>query len=231
MAYSHSKLKTMPESKTQPIRIALVDDQELFIESLSVLLSNVPDTIEVVWCARSGEEALERIQEQLPDVVLLDYFFRGKTLDGGETCRLIREAFPAVGVLMLSVSCDMSVIRESLQKGALGYVSKEISKKELIQAIQSVANGQYYLDQTALQEVIQAVVQPSAKLSKSVLTPREIEVARLYVKGPSIREIGASLFISEDTVESHIKNIRAKTGASSRYDVGEFLKQHDLWTE
>lgn len=221
----------MPEPLTQPIRIALVDDQELFIESLSALLSNVRDMVEVVWSARSGEEALERSRDEAPDVMLLDYFFRGKTLDGGETCRLIREQFPSIGVLMLSVSCDMSVIRESLQKGALGYVSKEISKNELLQAIQQVASGHYYLDRTALHEMIQAVVQPSPKQPKSVLTPREVEVARLYAKGPAIREISTTLFISEDTVESHIKNIRAKTGASSRYEVGEFLKQHDLWIE
>ena len=221
----------MPEPIIAPIRIALVDDQELFIESLSALLSNVQNVVEVVWSARSGEEALERISQRVPDVILMDYFFRGRALDGGETCRMIREQFPEVEVLMLSVSCDMSVIRESLQKGALGYVSKEISKNELMQAIQCVANGQYYLDRTALHEMIQAVVQPSPKLPKTVLTPREVEVARLYAKGPSIKEISGSLFISEDTVESHIKNIRAKTGASSRYEVGEFLKQHDLWIE
>jgi DNA-binding NarL/FixJ family response regulator len=221
----------MPEPTVPAIRVALVDDQELFIESLSALLGNVRDMVEVVWSARSGEDALAYTRKQAPDVILMDYFFRGKTLDGGETCRMIREQFPAVGVLMLSVSCDMSVIRESLQKGALGYVSKEISKKELIQAIQYVAGGHYYLDRTALHELIQAVVQPSPKLPKSVLTPREIEVARLYAKGPAIREISTTLFISEDTVESHIKNIRAKTGASSRYEVGEFLKQYDLWIE
>lgn len=221
----------MPEPVTTPIRIALVDDQELFIESLSALLSNVSDVVEVLWSARSAEEALERIGKETPDVVLMDYFFRGKTLDGGEACRIICEQFPHVGVLMLSVSCDMSVIRESLQKGALGYVSKEISKNELIQAIQSVSNGHYYLDKSSLSELIRAVVQTPVKQPKSVLTPREVEVARLYAKGPSIREISSTLFISEDTVESHIKNIRAKTGATSRYDVGEFLKQHDLWIE
>lgn len=220
----------MPEPvANQPIRIALVDDQELFIESLTALLSNVRNTVEVVWNARSAEEALEKIRTEPPDVVLMDYFFRGKALDGGEACRIIRELFPQVGVLMLSVSCDLSVIRESLQKGALGYVSKEISKNELIQAIQQVAAGHYFLDRSALHELIQAVVQPSPKSLKSVLTPREVEVARIYAKGPSIREISTTLFISEDTVESHIKNIRAKTGAASRYDVSEFLKQHDLW--
>ena len=156
----------MPEPTVPPIRIALVDDQELFIESLSALLSNVREIVDVVWSARSGEEALEHTGRQAPDVILMDYFFRGKTLDGGETCRMIREQFPSVGVLMLSVSCDMSVIRESLQKGALGYVSKEISKNELIQAIQYVANGHYFLDRTALHELIQAVVQPSPKLPK-----------------------------------------------------------------
>lgn len=221
----------MPEPGTIPIRIALVDDQELFIESLSALLGNVRDVVEVVWSARSPEEAMENIRRQMPDVLLMDYFFRGKTIDGGEACRMIREQFPTVGVLMLSVSCDMSVIRESLQKGALGYVSKEISKNELLQAILQVAAGHYFLDRSALHELIQAVVQPPLKSPKSVLTPREVEVARIYAKGPSIREISASLFISEDTVESHIKNIRAKTGASNRYEVGEFLKQHDLWIE
>ncbi|MBL7779914.1 MAG: response regulator transcription factor [Saprospiraceae bacterium] len=219
----------MPETSIAPITIGLADDQELFIESLSALLSNARDVVEVVWSARSAEDALELIRQQPPDVVLMDYFFRGRPLDGGEACRIIREEFPEVGVLMLSVSCDMSVIRESLQKGALGYVSKEVSKNELIQAIQQVANGQYYLDRTALRELIQAVVQPAPKMPKSVLTPRELEVARVYVKGAAIREIAGALFISEDTVESHIKNIRAKTGASSRYEVGEFLKQHDLW--
>lgn len=217
----------MPDSLT-PLRIALVDDQELFIESLQALFNTAETPLEVIWSARCGEEALEKAREQLPDVVLMDYFFKGKVLDGGETTRLLTEEHPEIKVLMLSVSCDLSVIRESLQKGATGYVSKEVSKQELLRAIQEVARGAYFLDQTAMQEVIGLLVK---KMPKSLLTRREIEVAKLYMVGKQIKEIAGDLYISEDTVESHIKNIRAKTGASSRYEVAEYLKKLGLADE
>lgn len=204
------------------LRIALVDDQELFIDSLGALFSTASGEVEVLWSARSGEEALEQVRLQQPDVILMDYFFKGRTLDGGETTRLILESYPNIGILMLSVSCDMAVIRESLQKGALGYASKEISKSELLRAIQAVARREYYLDQATLREVIGSLLK---KMPKTVLTRRELEVAQQYVIGRQIREIASGLFISEDTVESHIKNIRAKTGASSRYEVAEYLKR------
>ena len=112
----------------------------------------------MIWSARSGEKSLLKIREQQPEVLLLDYFFKGKTLDGGETCRLLLEEFPKLGILLLSVSCDLSVIRDALQKGALGYASKEISKVELLRAIHAVAQGDYFLDQTALREVIGSLV-------------------------------------------------------------------------
>ena len=80
-----------------------------------------------------------------------------------------------------------------------------------------------------IQFISSAQPQLQPKPPKSLLTPRELDVALPYAKGKSVREIAETLFISEDTVESHIKNIRAKTGASSRYEVGEFLKQHYLW--
>ncbi len=215
-----------------PVKVALVDDQELFMESLTALFGNTHGQVEVLWTARSGEEALLKAQEQPPEVVLLDYFFKGKNLDGGETCRLLRAAYPDLKVLILSVSCDLSVIRESLQKGALGYASKEISKSELLRGIQAVAQGDFFLDQTVLREVVRLVSMPvGRKQSDGLPTPtaRELDVARLYAKGLKISDIATHLFISDDTVESHIKNLRSKTGASSRYEVGEYLTKHVLW--
>jgi DNA-binding NarL/FixJ family response regulator len=208
-----------------------VDDQELFIESLGALLSTATDQVAVLWAARSGEEALEAVRRDPPEVLLLDYFFRGSPLDGGETCRLLQAEHPGVRVLMLSVSTEAAVIRDSLQKGALGYISKEIGKNELLQAISAVAKGHFFFDQSTLQTLVQALLQPHQKPGKPPLTPRELEVALLYAKGSSVRDIGQGLFISEDTVESHIKNLRAKSGATNRYEVGEFLKQHGLWGE
>lgn len=217
------------------LRIALSDDQELFIESLCALLANTEGEVEVLWTARSGEETIEKIREQQPDVLLLDYFFKGKTLDGAETCRLLLEEFPEQGILLLSVSCEITVIRDALQKGARGYASKDISKAELLRGIRAVAQGEYFLDQTALSELIQflASTRHSAqpKSAKSLLTPRELEVSLPYAKGKSVREMAEAMFISEDTVESHIKNIRSKLGASSRYDVGEWLKKQEHWQD
>lgn len=214
------------------IQLALSDDQELFIESLCALFANSAGEIEVIWTARSGEETLEKVVEQKPDVLVLDYFFKGKTLDGGETCRQLLEVFPELKVLLLSVSCEITVIRDALQKGALGYASKDISKAELLRGIQTVAKGDFFLDQNSLKEVLLFLTasQPSlrAKPPKSLLTPRELEVAQPYAKGKSVREIAESLFISEDTVESHIKNIRSKTAATSRYEVGEWMKKNEL---
>lgn len=214
-----------------PLRIALADDQELFIESLSALFANTGGEVEVIWSARSGEETLEKVRAKNPDVLLLDYFFKGKNLDGGETCRLLMQEFPDLGVLMLSVHCETTVIREAFGKGARGYASKDIGKSELLRGIRAVADGEYFLDQTALSEVIHSLIIPAPKSHRGMLTPRESEVSKLYVKGKTVKEIAATLFISEDTVESHIKSIRSKTDCTSRFDVGEWLKKNGLWEE
>jgi DNA-binding NarL/FixJ family response regulator len=212
-----------------PIRVALADDQELFIESLSALLSRTEGVIEVIWSARSGEEAIAKVAEALPDVLVLDYFFRGKTLDGGETCRQIVSTYPNLGVLLLSVSCELQTIREALQKGAKGYASKEISKAELIRGIEAVARGEYFLDQTALKVMIDAQMPRSHQ--QMLLTRRESEVALPYAKGLRIADMAKMLFVSEDTIETHIKNIRSKLGATNRYEVAEYLKKHGAWEE
>jgi DNA-binding NarL/FixJ family response regulator len=128
---------------------------------------------------------------------------------------------------MLSVSEEVAVIRETLQKGARGYASKEIGKAELLRGIRAVAAGEYFLDQTALGKVVSWLTGGKSKQG-CPLTEREMDVAKIYCKGLKIKEIAQALFISEDTVESHIKNIRSKTGAASRFEVDEFIRKHCL---
>jgi DNA-binding NarL/FixJ family response regulator len=220
-----------PFAMAVPLRVALADDQELFIESLSALFANTDGEIEVIWNARSGDETLEKARAEQPDVLLLDYYFKEKNLDGAATCQMLLQEFPHLNVLMLSVSHELATIREALSKGAKGYASKDIGKAELLRGIRAVANGEFFLDQTTLGEVIRSVIIPGRKISQGILTQREVEVARLYAKGKSIKEIAGALFISEDTVESHVKNIRSKTGCASRYEVGEWLKKNGLYEE
>lgn len=209
--------------ETNSLKLALVDDQELFLDSIPALFQHLNEDIQMVWTARSGEEAIQKVKESgCPDIILMDYFFRDQTLDGGATTAQILQLFPQAKILMLSVSAELSVIKDALQKGALGYATKDCGKVELLQAIRAVAAGQVFLDQTALKEVVAILTR---KNQNSIFTKRETEVALLYAKGKQIREIARDLFISEDTVESHIKNIRAKTNAGSRYEVAEYLKK------
>lgn len=219
---------------SSPLRVALADDQELFLESLSALFANTGGEVEVIWSARNGEETLEKALAQKPDVLLLDYSFKGKTQDGGEICRLMSEQCPGVGILMLSVSYEISVIRETLRNGALGYASKDIGKAELLNGIRTVARGEYFFDQTALTEIVQhfsGIKTGNSPDRHYPLTPREFEVALIYAKGTPAKEIAATLYISEDTVESHIKSIRSKLDAKTRYDVEKWLKSRGLWEE
>lgn len=214
---------------SSPIRIALVDDHEILLESLIALIGNTNDEMQVIWSALSGEEAMEKAREHLPDVLVLDYTFRGKPI-GGDICDGLTKAFPDLKVLMLTVSEEIAIIRETLQKGARGYASKEIGKAELLRGIRAVAVGEFFFDQTAMGKVISWLTGGKGKPG-CMLTDRELEVAKVYCKGLKIREIAQSLFISEDTVESHIKNIRSKTGAASRYEVDAFIQKHCLKEE
>jgi len=208
------------------IRIAIADDQELFLESMVALFRHFEAELQVLWVAQNSETILENIRQQCPDVLILDYFFRDKHLDGGMITEMLLQGYPDLKVLILSVSTELAVIRDALQHGALGYATKSCSKTELLQAIERVASGAYFLDQAALREVLGSFLK---KAPKSVLTKRELEVALLYGKGRQIKEISSTLFISEDTVESHVKNIRSKTDANSRYEVEAYLRKLGLW--
>lgn len=208
-------------------RVAIADDQKLFLETLSDSLSNTGGEVEVLWNTLRSEEVVEKTRAEMPDVLLLDYVFTGANLDGPEVCRLLLKEFPDLPVLMLSAHDDITYIREALSKGAKGYATKNIKTKELMRGIQVMAEGGYFLDQLALCEVIRSLF--PTKQPKSILTRRELEVACLYAKGKSTREIGKALFISTDTVESHTSNIRSKTECRSRFEVEEWLKKNDFW--
>ncbi|MBN8681387.1 MAG: response regulator transcription factor [Chitinophagales bacterium] len=208
------------------VKIAIADDQELFLESMVALFRHFEAELEVLWVAQNSEAILENIRKARPDVLILDYFFRDKHLDGGMITELLLQDYPDLKVLILSVSTELTVIRDALQRGVLGYATKACSKTELLQAIQNVAAGAYFLDQVALREVLGSFLK---KAPKSILTKRELEVALLYGKGRQIKEISSALFISEDTVESHVKNIRSKTDANSRYEVEAYLRKLGLW--
>jgi DNA-binding NarL/FixJ family response regulator len=203
----------------RPVRVLLVDDQALFREGLRTLLE-VHDDLEVVGEAGNGEEALARIREARPDVVLMD--LRMPVLDGVAATRRLSEAHPECRVIVLTTFDDDEDVFEALRAGAVGYLLKDVPSARLAEAIRAAARGESFLEPS----VAAKVVAEFSRLSRSVparspdlaepLTERELEVLRLLARGHSNREIAERLVIAEGTVKNHVTRVFGKLGVPDR---------------
>ncbi|MGH9165110.1 MAG: response regulator [Acidimicrobiales bacterium] len=203
----------------EAVRVLIADDQALFRKGLCVVLST-EDAIEVVGEAENGEEAVEQARELAPDVVLMDV--RMPRLDGIEAARQIRAEVPTTKILMLTVSDEEDDLYEAIKAGANGYLLKEISVEEVAQSIRAVMRGQSLITPSMASKLLVEFnalvkrVNERTQLPGPALTNREIEVLRLVAKGHSNREIGQLLYISENTVKNHVRNILEKLHLHNR---------------
>ncbi|NLL36324.1 MAG: response regulator transcription factor [Fretibacterium sp.] len=204
------------------IRVLLADDHELFLEGLKALLLKVPD-IKLVGQARDGLEVLELTERMKPEVVVMDVTM--PRLNGIHATHQIREKFPEVRVLILSMHSDRELIVESLKAGALGYILKECSSDELCKAIQAVMMGQYYLTPSVLPPLIEdylRLLQAEEDSSACPLSDREQDVLKLFAKGLNAKQIAARLDISKNTVDTHRRRIMDKVGCNSMADLTRY---------
>ncbi|HUR17696.1 MAG TPA: response regulator transcription factor [Acidimicrobiales bacterium] len=203
------------------IRVLIADDQALFRRGLHVVLGT-EEGIEVVAEAENGEEAVERARELAPDVVLMDV--RMPKLDGIEAARQIRSEVPTTKILMLTVSDEEDDLYEAIKAGANGYLLKEISVEEVAESIRAVVQGQSLLSPSMASKLLNefnALVkraEDKQQFAGPVLTNRELEVLRLVAKGMSNREIATDLYISENTVKNHVRNILEKLHLHNRME-------------
>ena len=192
------------------VRIVIVDDHALVRQGVALFLSREPD-IEVVGGVGNSADALHLVNEQAPDVVLMDVSLGEESgLDLTRRLKLIR---PSLRILVLTAHTDDNIVADMLRAGADGYVLKDMAIEELAQAIRAVALGQFVLHPLVARRWAVLSRQEAPARSETDLTPREIEVLRLMADGSTSKEIGRHLNLSVKTVENHRANILAKLGA------------------
>jgi len=213
-------------SEGHTIRVIAVDDHEILRTGIIFSLRPYKD-LELVGEAHSGEEALRLCGEAQPDVVLMDMLMRG--MDGVQTTQAIRKEYPQVHVLALTSFYDEELVQRAMQAGAVGYLVKGASARELAEAIRVVHAGQTILSQEAAQALIQSDEAP-AELGHD-LTDREKEVLALLAKGMSNAEIAQQLTISVSTAKHHVRAILSKLAAANRAEAVALALQHGLIQE
>ncbi len=218
-----------------PVRVLVVDDQQLMRDGLASLLS-IQEGIEVVGTAANGQVAIEQAATLSPDIVLMD--IRMPVLDGIAATTQMRRLLPCQ-VLMLTTFDDEEYIVKALIAGACGYLLKDIPARDLAQAIRLAHRGIYQLDPSiagklvgaltsATRPVEKTVPPPAADDDLSALTEREIEVLRLIATGATNREIAQELVISEGTVKNHVSNILAGLGLRDRTQAAIYARENNL---
>jgi DNA-binding NarL/FixJ family response regulator len=214
-----------------PIRVLIVDDHALFRRGLEMVLEQEPD-IDVVGEASDGAEALTKAVDTTPDIVLLDV--RMPKRGGIDACTSIKDAVPSAKIIMLTISDEEADLYDAIKAGAMGYLLKEISIEEVASAIRAVNGGQSLISQSMASKLLTEFASmikrgdERQQVPAPRLTDREMEVLKLVAKGMNNRDIAKELFISENTVKNHIRNILEKLQLHSRMEAVVYAVREKL---
>jgi DNA-binding NarL/FixJ family response regulator len=223
---------TPPRAATgEPIRVLVVDDHALFRRGLQMVLEQEED-IEVVGEAGDGAEAVERAADSMPDIVLMDV--RMPKRGGIDACTAIKDAVPSAKIIMLTISDEEADLYDAIKAGASGYLLKEISIEEVAAAIRAVNEGQSLISPSMASKLLTEFASmikrtdDRQQVPTPRLTDREMEVLKLVAKGLNNRDIAKQLFISENTVKNHIRNILEKLQLHSRMEAVVYAVREKL---
>lgn len=213
------------------IRVLLVDDHILFRKGLVNIL-NEEETIEVAGEASNGEEAIEKVRELMPDVILMD--INMPRCNGLEATRIIKAEMPYVKIVMLTVSDDDEKLFESIKSGAQGYLLKNLEPADLVSYLTGVMKGETPVSGLMATKIFEHFTgthvnnEPKNDREKKPLTKREIEVLQLVIRGATNRDIANELHISENTVKNHLRNIMEKLHMQNRIQAATYALKEGL---
>ena len=210
------------------MRILIADDHLIFAQSLKALLLSNAD-MEIAGIVENGKLALKYLEKDQVDIVLSD--LQMPEMDGIELVLQIRNRFPSVKVMILSMVSEASLIREVIQVGAVGFGSKNMDKDELERALRMIHNGETYISSNILRELTRvpnASRHDETESEMKALSEREIEVLSLIAQELNTNEIAEKLFVSVNTVETHRKSLFKKLGVKNAIGLIKFALRHGL---
>jgi two-component system NarL family response regulator len=216
----------------EAIRVVIADDHVLYRRGLQTVVMQ-EDDIDIVGEAGDGQEAIDRTVELLPDVVLMDV--RMPRTSGIEACAAIKSMVPSTKIIMLTMSDEESDLYEAVKAGANGYLLKDVPGEEIAAGIKAVHHGDSLISPSMASKLLAEFAQMSKKspdrptsVGAPRLTERELEVLRLVARGMANKEIAHQLFISENTVKNHVRNILEKLQLHSRMEAAMYAVRENL---
>lgn len=210
-------------TQLNPIRVLLVDDHMVVRSGLSTVLS-VYDDLKLVGEAGDGEEAIRLCERLQPDVILMDLLM--PKMDGVTAIKTIKTRWPQIQIIALTSFKEKEYVEGALKAGANGYLLKDVSAEELVNAVRRATAGQPSLSPEAAQVLMKNVSEPA--LPYQEMTGREKEILALMVEGLSNNEIAERLIVSQSTVKFHVSNILSKLGVTGRTEAVALAVKHHL---
>jgi DNA-binding NarL/FixJ family response regulator len=215
----------------QKKKILIVDDHPMFREGIKSIIARNPQ-LEVVGEAGEGKAALKLVEELRPDMILLDVSL--PDMNGIDLIQDIKKVLPETRILMISMHTKIEYLTSAFQAGATGYVVKDAPSEKILQALDLVSRGEYFLDTLVARQIVKRLAElpdRQAKVTDAAygsLTPREQEILRLTAEGQSKNKIAASLCISPRTVENHRANLMAKLDLHSTLEMVRYAAKIGL---
>jgi NarL family two-component system response regulator LiaR len=219
------------EGSQRHITLLICDDHKLLTDSLAMVMTSEPDIALVSDPVDDPAVAVDLVMELRPDVVLMDVGFTTSPMDGFEATRRIKEASPATSVIIMTASAEESDLVAGVEAGAAAFLTKTEAGEEVLAAVRGAAEGEVLIDPRLLSRALHQVARDrearrQAEVLLGQLTDRELEVLQLLAQGMRNEGIAQDLFISQQTVQTHVRNILAKLRVHSKLEAVSFGIRH-----